>query len=114
MDDVLDLRGDESLVGKTLGTDLAGGKATLPIIYWLRGMQPRQRTEAIARMASASDSKVRDDLVVDLTESGAIDEAEAKARTIIAEAKDAVGFLRDDEMREFFQRIADFVISREL
>lgn len=114
MDDVLDLRGDESLVGKTLGTDLAGGKATLPIIYWLRGMTAAKRAEAVARMRGASDAEVRVGLVTDLVESGAIEQAEDEARRIIAEAKDSVSFLRNAEMREFFQRIADFVILREL
>jgi octaprenyl-diphosphate synthase len=36
-DDVLDLVGDESKIGKTLGTDLIKGKVTLPILY-LRDM----------------------------------------------------------------------------
>ncbi|MCA1964761.1 MAG: polyprenyl synthetase family protein [Prosthecobacter sp.] len=34
-DDCLDLVGDESKAGKTLGTDLARGKLTLPILYLL-------------------------------------------------------------------------------
>jgi len=33
MDDLLDLTGDEDVVGKTLRTDLLSGKMTLPLIY---------------------------------------------------------------------------------
>jgi octaprenyl-diphosphate synthase len=114
MDDVLDLRGDEALVGKTLGTDLAGGKATLPVILWLKGLPENARAEAMSRMRDASDPLVKERLVTELVVSGAIDAAEAEARRIIDGAKEAVGFLRNTEMREFFRRIADFVISREL
>ena len=34
-DDLLDIVGDEARVGKTLGTDLAAGKLTLPLIHFL-------------------------------------------------------------------------------
>lgn len=114
MDDVLDLRGDEALVGKTLGTDLAGGKATLPVILWLRGMGESDRARAVERMRRAGEPEVRTALANELVESGSIEAAEASARKIIGEAKSAVAFVKDQEMREFFQRIADFVISREL
>ena len=48
-DDCLDLVGDEKTVGKTLGTDLAKGKLTLPILYLLQSATESQKTK-LSRM----------------------------------------------------------------
>lgn len=42
-DDCLDLVGDEKTVGKTLRTDLARGKLTLPILYLLQNATEQQK-----------------------------------------------------------------------
>ena len=41
-DDLLDLAGDETAAGKTLGTDLQKGKLTLPILKLLQGAENGQ------------------------------------------------------------------------
>jgi octaprenyl-diphosphate synthase len=114
MDDVLDLRGDEALVGKTLGTDLAGGKATLPVIHWLAHLAPAKRDHALERLRAAADPRVRREVVAELSAAGSIDYAESEARRIVGEAKLAATVVPDPSMREFFAHIADFVILREL
>jgi octaprenyl-diphosphate synthase len=43
-DDCLDLIGSEEVVGKTLGTDLAKGKLTLPILNLIEAATPEQQT----------------------------------------------------------------------
>src|ERR1041384_7651991 len=42
-DDCLDIAGNESEIGKTLGTDLRKGKMTLPILLLLRSAPPEER-----------------------------------------------------------------------
>jgi octaprenyl-diphosphate synthase len=42
-DDCLDIAGNESDIGKTLGTDLRKGKMTLPILLLLRSAPPEER-----------------------------------------------------------------------
>jgi octaprenyl-diphosphate synthase len=42
-DDCLDIAGNESEIGKTLGTDLRKGKMTLPILMLLRSAPPEER-----------------------------------------------------------------------
>ncbi len=44
-DDCLDLVGDESSAGKTLRTDLAKGKLTLPVLYLLEKATAQQKTK---------------------------------------------------------------------
>ena len=44
-DDCLDLVGDESSAGKTLRTDLAKGKLTLPVLYLLEKATDHQKTK---------------------------------------------------------------------
>ena len=42
-DDILDITGDDEKVGKTLGTDAAQKKPTLPLIHYLQGQSAGQR-----------------------------------------------------------------------
>jgi octaprenyl-diphosphate synthase len=49
-DDCLDLVGDEKTVGKTLGTDLAKGKLTLPMLNLLSGATEAQREKLRRRL----------------------------------------------------------------
>jgi octaprenyl-diphosphate synthase len=49
VDDCLDLDGDEEEVGKSLGTDVAKGKMTLPVIHFLRTAPPAER-DALRRL----------------------------------------------------------------
>lgn len=42
-DDLADFVGDAHKIGKTLGTDLASGKFTLPLLIWLNGLSKSER-----------------------------------------------------------------------
>ena len=46
-DDVLDLVGEEAVVGKTLGRDLEKGKTTLPVILLPRSSSPWEQTQVL-------------------------------------------------------------------
>jgi octaprenyl-diphosphate synthase len=46
-DDCLDLFGTESVAGKSLGTDLAGGKVTLPLLVVLERARSTERARAL-------------------------------------------------------------------
>lgn len=53
-DDVVDYLGDETVIGKTLGTDLASGKFTLPEILFLRKLDAREREKFLAETAAGT------------------------------------------------------------
>ncbi len=57
MDDLLDITGDERLMGKSLGTDVNLGKVTLPVIWLLSNGSRSARREALSILKSDNDDK---------------------------------------------------------
>jgi octaprenyl-diphosphate synthase len=52
-DDLLDLSGDEAIVGKSLGTDLVKQKATLPLIHLLGGVTAEERVQLLSMLSGS-------------------------------------------------------------
>lgn len=69
-DDLADFVGDPSKTGKTLGTDLASGKFTLPLLLWLNALPPPRRAEELAAIRSGASGA--EAVAVRLRESGAL------------------------------------------
>ena len=78
-DDVLDVVGEETAVGKSLGTDLLKQKATLPLIRLLGTVAPSERTELTSAL-SRSGNHHRDVLRPWFERHNAISYAQARAR----------------------------------
>lgn len=84
-DDLLDLAGDEAVVGKTLGTDLKKGKLTLPVLLLLQSSGEAQRdrfTQAIVQ----GDAAGLADLRAAASAQGALAEAAQTAIGLVDEA----------------------------
>jgi len=62
-DDLADFCGDENQIGKTLGTDLASGKFTLPLLYLIERLPETEaavlRRDVLAGLATIKDLTVR-------------------------------------------------------
>ncbi len=86
LDDCIDLVGDEEMIGKTLGTDIACGKFTLPILLLLQNSTPKQRDEVQGLLLS--EEGLSPSTLVDLVISrGALSSAVQAARTLVDEAE---------------------------
>lgn len=90
-DDCIDLVGDEKAIGKTLGTDLAKGKLTLPMLYLLRDANEQQRTK-LHRMVLKGEPMDTSILAGIADYAGAIERAVQTACKLLEEARrDLVG-----------------------
>src|SRR6266478_254613 len=60
IDDTLDLVGEEEVTGKTLRTDLANGKLTLPLIWLREKLSAGDREKFLGLLRDPSEENVRD------------------------------------------------------
>lgn len=141
-DDLLDVVGDESIVGKSLGTDLQQQKPTLPLLRALAAVPDTRRKELLAwlsspvegleatidshlkRPSATPDSTglnsavrgelaARRDAVRQLLEStGAAESARQTARQYAASAAEIIERLPNSGSRAVLLRLAEFVVDR--
>lgn len=111
-DDVLDLAGTERDTGKTLGSDLAQRKLTLPLIRLLSSVS--NGTVARAReLILASDSAAEPELQGMLRNSGALASARQTALEFATGARDGLRLLPESEGRQLLEEVAEFAVRRE-
>ena len=112
-DDWLDYSGHGQQLGKNLGDDLAEGKVTLPLILALRAAGAEDRaflSEAIAAGGTDQLSRVRSIL----QETGALDNAIARAYEFSSQAQNALDALPDSRERDALILLARFAVDRTL
>jgi octaprenyl-diphosphate synthase len=107
-DDAADIFGRESQAGKTLGTDLATGKYTLPVLLWLDSLDPNERSAALERLKA--DAAAREELPAALLASGILSQVQAAFVEQIEQAREAID-LMPRSRREALLRLAGFVES---
>jgi len=114
VDDLLDLVGDQRVVGKSLHKDLEKGKMTLPVIHHLRSVP----TSAASRVAI--ESMIRGEMPPDaekvaelLAATGSIAYARQTAADLVTEARALLSTLHDSPARQLMHALAEAVVSRE-
>lgn len=110
-DDVLDLVGMETSVGKTLGTDLQQQKMTLPIIRLLQSCDEERRRQLIALIEEGTETAARE-LVGLARELGAIEETLLTARQLADQAREAMDCLPDSPAKELLAQLPLMSIER--
>lgn len=98
LDDCIDILGDEKKIGKTLGTDLVGGKFTLPILMLFEATsQEEQEIVHHARHSLVKDTGMnRETLVKMLLERGVFKKAMAEISHLLDQAEVALEILADN------------------
>jgi octaprenyl-diphosphate synthase len=112
VDDVLDLVGEESVVGKSLGTDLDRCKMTLPLIHFLRE-GPRDAVRRVretlkARRGGAEAAAIRSAVVA----AGSVEFARQRAQRFVDEAIARLDALPDGPAKSTLLRLAGYVLDR--
>ncbi|MBX3398028.1 MAG: polyprenyl synthetase family protein [Gemmataceae bacterium] len=106
-DDILDLAGDETKTGKTLGTDLDERKLTLPLIHCLaRHPDPETVRDAITR----GDRKV---IQTAIARTGAIDSAAIVAADHAKRSRSELDCLPPGECRSILESLTEWAMRRE-
>ncbi|WP_457556417.1 polyprenyl synthetase family protein [Candidatus Pyrohabitans sp.] len=113
-DDLLDLVGGESVLGKKVGMDISLGKPTFVILHALRSAPERERQELeeILRKGQKSSKDVERALEI-LEKAGSIEYAGKRARHFVERAKKQLTSLPVTPARRALEVIADYAIKRE-
>lgn len=119
LDDLLDLVGDAQTTGKTLGTDLANQKTTLPLILFLRHADAQMRSEMLEWLQKPNFGLAEQENVRSiLKRSGALEQARQTAAHLVDEA---LALLREIEIgkapsqaaaQNALETVARFVLER--
>jgi heptaprenyl diphosphate synthase len=111
-DDILDIASDSAESGKTPGTDLREGVATLPALYALRSTEPAgERLRALVGRPLVDDDEHAEALEL-LRASSALEEARATVRQYAAAARGLLADLPDVPARDALRTLTDVVIDR--
>lgn len=111
VDDCLDLDGDESVVGKSLGTDLGKGKLTLPMLWLLREDGARARLAAIMEQDATDEAKVAA-LYEAFDVTGGVDYALGVARERVEAAVEGLACCKPGPARDAMHGVAEYVLAR--
>lgn len=112
-DDILDLIGEESAVGKSLGRDLAEGKLTLPLIHRFSHCDADEREEWSRKLAHATDAD-RSEVVEWLGAYDSIDYARSRAKEYVRGAQQGIQCLPESDAKTSLSAMAEFVLLRNL
>ncbi len=111
-DDLLDFTGSEQELGKPVGSDLAQGNITLPVLLLMKEPQWAsffKKKLAQAQLSPADLLHVQEGLIA----SGALKAAYAQAYNHIVQAKKELAILEPSAHRGILESLAELVVSRK-
>jgi octaprenyl-diphosphate synthase len=111
MDDLLDYIADPKLSGKNIGTDLAEGKPTLPLIHAMKNGSPQQ-TELVRNAIRNGQLDQLHDVLAAVESTGAIPYTRALAERYCREAESALSDLPDSPHKNALIQLARYNNSR--
>lgn len=112
VDDVLDLTGDEAVVGKSLGTDLARCKLTLPLIHFLHHGPAAKVADVRALLADGRGGEEAERIRQAVLSNGSVEHAMGDARARIRAAIDGLSALPPSEGRDLLTALAEYTLVR--
>ena len=110
-DDVLDLSGEETVVGKSLGTDLVKQKATLPLIRLLSSVSAENRVELVSVLSRSGNHRQKA-LQPWFERYEAVSYAREKAQWFTQRAGGELASLSPTVACDSLRGLTDFVVDR--
>ena len=113
VDDVLDFIGDQSEIGKPVGSDLRQGIMTLPAMLYV---ERNGHDESLVHLLEGKERREHAivEVVSRIAASDAIPSAFDEARDFVERGKGALAFLPDHPARSAMLDLADYVIERRM
>jgi octaprenyl-diphosphate synthase len=105
-DDCVDIAGDESIIGKTLGTDLRKGKLTLPVLLLLRSAPAVEREQYAQMIVEGKVDQVSEALKAELV-GRPIGESITAAQELIRDAQSSLAILPANRYSDLLMQLAD-------
>ena len=111
IDDILDITGDESILGKPRGMDFLEGKPTLPLILALNnGCNGLRLKELFVK--NEKDAEEIDEVLDYLSHSDILEEARMHAQTYASRAIDSLEIIPESEYKEALIKLTEKVVNR--
>lgn len=112
-DDLLDIVGDESKTGKTLGSDVNKHKLTLALIHLLKTVDEGEKNNIINSFLDRKDSQYDKHALVEiLNRYGSLEYARTRAREFVAVAKQALANIKQSDFKDALIETAEFMVGR--
>jgi len=112
-DDLLDIVGDESKTGKTVGNDVDKNKLTLAVIHLLSAVDEREKETFINTYFEKKDVQYdKDALTKMLSRYGSLEYAHGRAQEFVAGAVGALGELKESDAKDALIETAKFMACR--
>jgi len=112
-DDLLDIVGEESKTGKTLGSDVDKNKLTLAVIHLLRVVSNgREKSTVIEKLDTASESK--EALAKMLRSYGSLEYAHRRAQDFVTKAIASLADLKESDAKDALVETAGFIAGRAI
>ena len=112
MDDLLDYTGDEALIGKSLGDDLAEGKPTLPLIRAQQQL-PAAEKQRLRDIIEAGEREAIGEVIALLHATDALTYSRSAAGRLAEEAMQALAGFPDSAYKDALFSLAQRTTARE-
>ena len=113
VDDILDFTGEQSTVGKPIGSDLLNGLVTLPAIYYAEEYPEDDDVLSLPDGGWKDTDRVQR-IVDNIRKNAAIEKAMEEARQAVSRALSALENAPDVPERESLEDLAKFIVNRNL
>ncbi|MBI3739447.1 MAG: polyprenyl synthetase family protein [Chloroflexi bacterium] len=113
VDDILDFTGDQSTVGKPVGSDLLNGLVTLPAIYYAEIHPTDEDVKSLSEGGWANEEKMNR-LVESIRKTDAVKKAMGEAVQHVERALQALEGFDSSPERDALENLAKFIVDRKV